>query len=128
MVRFGHLEIASSPKWGVCIASDLDQTGVMSANGVKWVSGTVARRRGHVLYELAVYGKKETHHVNHIRRRNPNICDRPEDISELPPNILLFELPTNMAESNPEENTAQENHILDTRHSGRTPAPIRHPT
>ncbi|KAA3670143.1 uncharacterized protein DEA37_0006920 [Paragonimus westermani] len=65
-------------------------------HGCNWVSGTVTQRRGHVLHELTVHSKKETHRITHIRQRDLNICDKPEDISELPLDILLdtFELPT----------------------------------
>ncbi|KAF6780080.1 hypothetical protein AHF37_00421 [Paragonimus kellicotti] len=83
-------------------------------HGCTWVPGTVTQRRGHVLYELIVHGKKETHHINHIRRRDPSICDRSEEINELPLDILLdtFELPTNMTESNTEGNSAREKPII----------------
>ncbi|KAF5400021.1 hypothetical protein PHET_06294 [Paragonimus heterotremus] len=92
-----------------------------------WVPGTVTQHRGNVSYELTVHGKKETHHINHIRRRHPNICDRSEDISELPLDILLvtFELPTNTTESNTEENLARENPIIEIRHSRRTRALVK---
>ncbi|KAF5399625.1 hypothetical protein PHET_06960 [Paragonimus heterotremus] len=97
-------------------------------HGCSWVPGTVTQRRGHVFYELIVHGKKETQHINHFRRRDSNICDRPEDISELLLHILLerFELPTHTTESNTEENVAREKSIIETRHSRRTPAPIKH--
>ncbi|KAF7261398.1 hypothetical protein EG68_01225 [Paragonimus skrjabini miyazakii] len=88
---------------------------------------TWKQRRGHALYELSVHGKKEIHHINHIRRRDPNTCDRPEDIRELPLDILLdtFELLTNTAESNTEERVARENPIIEPRHSRRTRAIIK---
>ncbi|KAF8570924.1 hypothetical protein P879_02360 [Paragonimus westermani] len=65
--------------------------------------------------------------MNHIRQRDPNICDKPEDISELPLDILLdtFELPTHTTENNTEENVAQENPTIETLHSRRTRAPIK---
>ncbi|KAF5404354.1 hypothetical protein PHET_02174 [Paragonimus heterotremus] len=62
-----------------------------------WVPGTVAQRRGHVLYELSVYGKYEMDYIIHIRRRDPNICDR-----------------------------WKENLVAETRHSRRTRAPVEH--
>ncbi|KAF5403516.1 hypothetical protein PHET_02628 [Paragonimus heterotremus] len=91
-------------------------------HGCSWVPGTMTQRPGHVLHELTVHVKKETYHINHTRRRDPNICDRPEDIK-----ILLdgFELPTHTTENNTEENMARENPIIEARRSRRTRAPIK---
>ncbi|KAF7259616.1 hypothetical protein EG68_03020 [Paragonimus skrjabini miyazakii] len=46
-----------------------------NGHGRSWVPGAVTQRRVYVLYELIAHGEKENHHINHILRRDPNICD-----------------------------------------------------
>lgn len=90
-----------------------------------WIPGIITKRKGNVIYEVAVGNTTQTRHVNHLRSRCISPCPAQGDISELPLDIMLdtFALPNTTAS----DTEKLKLHVAPTerRYSLRTRPPIK---